>query len=143
MSRTYFRVKSTLYSYLNIKELHARSGRDIRSLSDCKRIRTHNHLVRKRTLVVDSNPVAVTWKTTVQYFCFLLLENFLKEHRIISTYELFTETNVISPNQSGFTPRDSCINQRLPITHEIYKSFDDDLEVRGMLLYISKTYDKV
>ena len=55
-------------------------------------------------------------------------------------YELFTETNLISPNQSGFIPRDSCIKQHLSIAHEIYKSFDDDLEVRGMFLYISKTY---
>ena len=106
---------------MNVKELHARSRRDIRILSDCKRIRTHNHLVRKRTVVVGLNPVAVTWKTTVQYFYFLLLENVLKEHCIINMYELFTETNLISPNQSGFTPRDSCINQHLSITHEIYK----------------------
>ena len=55
-------------------------------------------------------------------------------------YEFFTETILISPNQSGFIPRASCINQHLSITHEIYKSFDDDLEVRGMFLYIPKTY---
>ena len=30
----------------------------------------------------------------------------------------------ISPNQSGFKPGDSCTNQLLTITHEIYKSFD-------------------
>ena len=40
-------------------------------------------------------------------------------------YEFFTENNLISPNQSGFKPGDSCINQLLSITHEIYKSFDD------------------
>ena len=34
-------------------------------------------------------------------------------------YELFTENNLISPNQSGFKPGDSCINQLLSITHEI------------------------
>ena len=44
-------------------------------------------------------------------------------------YELFTESNLISANQSGFKPGDSCINQLLSITHEIYKSFDDGLEV--------------
>ena len=47
-------------------------------------------------------------------------------------YEFFTENNLISPNQSGFKPGDSCINQLLSITHEIYKSFDDGLEVRGI-----------
>ena len=34
-------------------------------------------------------------------------------------YELFTENDLISPNQSGFKSGDSCINQLLSITHEI------------------------
>ena len=44
-------------------------------------------------------------------------------------YELFTENNLISPNQSGFKPGDSCIDQLLSITHEIYKPFDNGLKV--------------
>ena len=44
-----FQSESTLYSCLNIKELLARKRRDIWSLSDINGIRTHNHLVRKRT----------------------------------------------------------------------------------------------
>ena len=48
----------------------------------------------------------------------------------------FIENELISPNQSGFKPRDSCINQLLAITHEIYKSFDDGFEVRGVFLDI-------
>ena len=47
---------------------------------------------------------------------------------------------MISPNQSGFRPGDSCINQLIAIIHEIYKSFDDGLEVRGILLDISKVW---
>ena len=35
------------------------------------------------------------------------------------------ENNLISPNQSGFKPGDSCINQLLSITHEIYSSFNE------------------
>ena len=58
-------------------------------------------------------------------------------------YEFFTENNLISPTQSGFKPDDSCINQLLSITHEMYKSFDDGLEVRGIFLDISKAFDKV
>ena len=50
---------------------------------------------------------------------------------------------MISPNQSGFRPGDSCVNQLIAITHEIYKSFDDGLEVRGIFLDISKAFDKV
>ena len=38
-----------LYSCLNVKELLARKRRHIWRLSDCNGIRTHNHLVRKRT----------------------------------------------------------------------------------------------
>ena len=45
-----FQSESTLYIYLNIKELHAQNRRDIWNLSDCNGIRTHSHLVRKGTL---------------------------------------------------------------------------------------------
>ena len=58
-------------------------------------------------------------------------------------FEFFIENNLISKNQSGFRPGDSCINQILSITHEIYQSFDDSLEVRAVFLDISKTFDKV
>ena len=58
-------------------------------------------------------------------------------------FKFFTSNNLISPNQSGFKPGDSCINQLLSITHEIYKSFDDGLEVRGVFLDISKAFDKI
>ena len=53
------------------------------------------------------------------------------------------ENGLISQNQSGFKPGDSCINQLLSITHEIYKSFDDGWEVRGVHLDISKAFNKV
>ena len=58
-------------------------------------------------------------------------------------FKFFIENELISPNQSGFKPGDSCINQLLAITHEIYKSFDDEFEVRGVFLDISKAFDKV
>ena len=48
-------------------------------------------------------------------------------------HEFLTKNNLIFPYQSGFKQGDSCINQLLSITHEIYKSFDDCLEVRGMV----------
>ena len=53
------------------------------------------------------------------------------------------ENDLISQNQSGFKPGDSCINQLLSIMHEIFKSFDDGWEVRGVYLDISKAFDKV
>ena len=51
--------------------------------------------------------------------------------------------NLISENQSGFKPGDSCVNQLISITHEIFASFDKGLEVRGVFLDISKAFDKV
>ena len=48
-----------------------------------------------------------------------------------NTFEFFTKNDLISHNHSGFKPGESCINQLLSITHEIYKSFDDGRDVRG------------
>ena len=42
--------ESTLYSCLNVKELLAGGRRHIWRLSDCNGTRTHNHLLRQRTL---------------------------------------------------------------------------------------------
>ena len=58
-------------------------------------------------------------------------------------FQFFTKNNLISDNQSGFKPRDSCVNQLLSVTHEIYQSFDDNLEVRAVFLDMSKAFDKV
>ena len=58
-------------------------------------------------------------------------------------FEFFIQNNLITPNQSGFKTGDSCINQLISITHEIYKSFDDGYEVQGVFRDISKAFDKV
>ena len=58
-------------------------------------------------------------------------------------FSFFIENDLISQNQSSLKPTDSCINQLLSITYEIYKSFDDGWEVRGIFLDISKVFDKV
>ena len=58
-------------------------------------------------------------------------------------FTFFTKNNLISPNPSGLRPGDSCVNQLLVITHELYKSFDEGLEVRGVFIDISKAFDKV
>ena len=50
--------------------------------------------------------------------------------------------NLLVPNQSGFKPGDSCVNQPLSTTHEIYSSFDDGFEVRSVFLAISKPSTK-
>ena len=58
-------------------------------------------------------------------------------------FKFFIENELISPNQSGFKPGDTCKNQVLAITHEIYKLFDDRLEARGVFLDTSEAFDKV
>ena len=58
-------------------------------------------------------------------------------------FGFFSEDELISHNQLGFKPGDSCINQLLCITHGIYQSLDEGLETRGIFLDISKTFDKV
>ena len=60
-------------------------------------------------------------------------------------YNFLLEENLLNSNQSGFRPSDSCINQLLAITHEIFEAFDcnPSLEIRSVFLDISKAFDKV
>ena len=59
-----------------------------------------------------------------------------------SMFNFLTKNSLISQNQSEFKPGDSCTNQLLSITHQIYKSFDNSHEVRSVFLDMSKTFDK-
>ena len=61
-----------------------------------------------------------------------------------SWFNYFTESHLLSPHQSGFIPGDSCVQQLISITHEIYNAFDcnPSLEVRGVFLDISKAFYK-
>ena len=47
------------------------------------------------------------------------------------------EEDLLNPNQSGFRPSNSCINQLLAITH------DSTCEIRSTSLDISKTFGKI
>ena len=53
------------------------------------------------------------------------------------------DKGLISANQSGFKPCELCINQLLSITHNIYKSFHDGYEFRGVFLDILKAFHKI
>ena len=55
------------------------------------------------------------------------------------TYNFLLQKELISPNQSGFCPSDSCVNQLMAITHEIFEAFDCNLflEVRSVFLHTS------
>ena len=62
-----------------------------------------------------------------------------------SLYSHLVSCRLLNPNQSGFRPGDSTINQLISITHTIFKAFDCNppLDVRSVYLDISKAFDRV
>ena len=60
-------------------------------------------------------------------------------------YNFLLEENLLNPNQSGFRSSDSCVNQLLAVTHEIFEAFDCNppLEVRSVFLDMPKAFDRV
>ena len=62
-----------------------------------------------------------------------------------SLYSHFVSCDLLNPNQSGFRPGDSTVNQLISITHAIFKAFDCNppLDVRSVYLDISKAFDRV
>ena len=81
-----------------------------------------------------------------QFLYFRFVVKYLKDLFLTKIFErliYFSANKLISKNQSGFQPGDSCINQLLSITHEILRSFDYAWEVRSVSLDISKAFDKV
>ena len=51
-------------------------------------------------------------------------------------FNSFIEDIIILSKQAGLKQGDSCINQLIAITHEIYESFDLGLKVRSVFLDI-------
>ena len=81
-----------------------------------------------------------------QFLSFRFVVKYLKDLFLTKIFErliYFSANKLISKNQSGFQPGDSCINQLLSISHEIFTPFDNRLEVRSVFLDISKAFDKV
>ena len=62
-----------------------------------------------------------------------------------SIFNFMIQNNLLNSCQSCFRPNDSCINQLISKTHNIYRAFDANpsLEVRGVFLDLSKAFDKV
>ena len=62
-----------------------------------------------------------------------------------SLYTHLVSCELLNPNQSGFRPGDSTINQLISITHTIFKALDRNppLDVRSVYLDISKAFDRV
>ena len=62
-----------------------------------------------------------------------------------SLYTHLVSCELLNPNQSGFRPGDSTINQLISITHTIFKVFNCNppLDVRSVYLDLSKAFDRV
>ena len=62
-----------------------------------------------------------------------------------SIFNFVIQNNLLNNCQSDFRSNDSCINQLISITHNIYSTFDANpsLEVRGVFLDLSKVFDKL
>ena len=60
-------------------------------------------------------------------------------------YSFLDREKLLNTYQSNFRSSDSCVNQLLTITHEIFSSFDcnPSLEFHSTFLNISKAFDKV
>ena len=60
-------------------------------------------------------------------------------------YNHLCDNELLSPNQSGFPPGDSTVNQMIAITHQIHVAFEEYLsrETLAVFLDISKAFDKV
>ena len=72
-----------------------------------------------------------TMEKTLERIIFKHLFNFLKE------------SDFFTPQQSGFLPRDSTVNQLSVLYDRICKALDDGLEFRVIFFDISKAFDKV
>ena len=134
---------------LDSYKLHGNDMISIRMIKICGKSST-NHLQKmlergcfpnewKKANVPDKQLLKNYRPISLLPICGKVLERLLYN----SMFEFFIQNNLITPNQSGFKTGDSCINQLISITHEIYKSFDDGYEVRGVFLDISKAFDKV
>ena len=59
-------------------------------------------------------------------------------------YEHLCANQLLTPNQSGFRPGDSTVNQLLSITHKIYSAFEEfPSRDKAVFLDISKAFHKV
>ena len=60
-------------------------------------------------------------------------------------YNFLLDEKLLNPNQSEFPLSNSCVNQLLAITHEVFQVFacNPSLEVRSVFVDISKAFGMV
>ena len=94
------------------------------------------HVKSNRKLADNDSPISI-WPEITQVW-----RRFLDNCFFFFFFNL-TQNVLLSPQQSGFKPGDSCINQFLSIFHSIYSWIDNDLRIIGVFIYISITFYKV
>ena len=89
----------------------------------------------------DKQVVSIYRPVSLSPVCEKILERLLFN----SLFDFDDNTSLLSANQSGFRPSDTCESQLLSTCHEIYAFFDcyPFLEVRGVFLDISKAFDSL
>ena len=141
---------------LNINKSHGHNGISIRM------IKIGDESILKTFLILFKNSLKLSYYSDIWKKSNIipahkkndkqLLNNFRPIFRKIfekiifnRIYDFLLKEELLNPNQSGFRPSDSCINQLLAITHEIFEAFDCNppLEVRSVFLDMSKAFDKV
>ena len=61
-----------------------------------------------------------------------------------SLFKYLEDNKLLTCNQSGFRPSNSCLHQLLSITHKVYNLFDPNpsFEVTGVILDTSKAFER-
>ena len=77
------------------------------------------------------------------YYLLPICDKVFERHTFNEMFNFLSANKLIFENQSRFQPSDSFINQLLSVTHEIFTSFDNGLEVRNNFLYMYKAFDKI
>ena len=89
----------------------------------------------------DKQLIKNYWPVSLQPVCSKMFEKVI--FNLIFKY--LDDNNLLTSNQSGFWPGDSCVHQLISIMHRIYKAFNANpsLDVRGVFLDLSKAFDRV
>ena len=146
---------------LDVNKVHGHGNMSVRMIKLCT-----NSVAHPLTLTFQNSVAAGTFDTQWKRVNIAAIhkkndKQILSNYRLVSLlpicsnifeklifnelFNFFENKNLLSKDQSGFYPDDSCICQLLAITHDIFSSFDCNttLETRGVFLDISKVFDRV
>jgi hypothetical protein len=91
------------------------------------------HKKKQKNLIQNYRPISLL------PLCGKIFEKIIYDN----LYPYIFNNNFISDKQSGYRRNDSTVKQLISITHEIYKTFDANKELRAVFLDISRAFDRV